>query len=92
MGKDKWRSHVKSGYFDQFDMEETVTLQETEMAGDWGFARGTFIFRGTPKGGGETVELLDKYIAILMRQTHGDWKISRLIWNTENPLSEEPPI
>lgn len=90
VGKDRWHSWTKSSLFDQFDMEETITVEETEIAGDWAFARGAYTWRATPKAGGETVEEVGKGIMIFERQSDGSWKISHNIWNSDNPPSAEP--
>jgi uncharacterized protein (TIGR02246 family) len=88
--KDTWRNLVQSSYLDPFDVELIVTVQETKVAGDWSFARGTYKQRLTPKDGGQMIEEVGKYISILTRQSDGTWKISRHIWNTDNPPPGEP--
>ena len=89
VGKDAWHSWSKP-LWDQFDMEETITVEETEIAGDRAFARGAYTVRTTPKAGGETVEEVGKGIMIFKRQSDGSWKISHNIWNTDNPSQGEP--
>ena len=83
-GRDALRAWAQP-YCDQFDMEETITLQEAEIIGDWAFARTKYIWRVTPKAGGETVEEVGKSIGVLKRQSDGSWKIARTIWNSDNP-------
>ncbi|MDA2924020.1 DUF4440 domain-containing protein [Acidobacteria bacterium AH-259-L09] len=71
--------------FDQFTIEQSISPEETEVAGDWGFGRGTYKSKFTPKDAGEAIDIEGKYIAILGRQPNGSWKITRLIWNRNNP-------
>ena len=82
-GKDGYRSYAQP-IIDQFDIEETISVKETEVAGDWAFSRTSFVWRLTPKAGGETIEEVGKMISILRRQSDGSWKISRNMWNTDH--------
>ena len=90
IGKDTWRPWAQSTYFDQFDMEETITVQETKIAGDWAFVRGSYTFQGIPKAEGETTGHDGKFISIVERQSDGSWKISHNIWSSDGPPPEEP--
>ena len=71
--------------FDQFTIEFTLAPDEVEVVGDWAFDRGTYMIALTPKADGEPMEDRGKYIVILRRQADGSWKITRDIWNSDNP-------
>jgi len=75
-----WASH---------DMQETFTLDEIEVSGDWAYARATYDFAATPKAGGETMVERGKILWILARQADGAWLSSRAIWNSNSPAAEQ---
>lgn len=78
-------------FFDQFTADEAdFTSKEVEVCGNWSFYRATFSEKWTPKTGGEQVQEVGKYIAVLEKQTDGSWKYTHLIWNSDNPLPAEP--
>ena len=64
----------------------TLSLEEVEVAGDWGFIRGTSPVTLTPQAGGEPLQDEGKYLSIRKRQPDGSWKIFWAIWNSNNPL------
>ena len=61
-----------------------LPIEEISTPGDWAFVRGTFAITVTPAGG-EAAQDSGKWIAIAARQADGSWKITRLIWNSDNP-------
>ena len=79
-GKDAIRGRAKR-HFDQFDMEETISIEEIEVSGDLAFMRYSYTFQITPKTGGETDHASGKALAILKRQANGSWKCSHYIYN-----------
>ncbi|MFQ5962467.1 MAG: YybH family protein [Candidatus Methylomirabilales bacterium] len=100
LGKEATRAWGQ-GLFSQFSFEETMSSEEVVVAGDWGFDRGTYTIRPTPKVGGEAAEgtpieqpeigrELDyaqtgKYLWILKRQGDGSWKTARAMWSSNHP-------
>ncbi len=72
--------------FEQFDLHEESDFREVEVAGDWGYIRAHWTWTQTPKGGGEAVTDTGDSIWIVRRQTDGSWKITRGIYNSENPI------
>jgi uncharacterized protein (TIGR02246 family) len=72
-------------FFEQFDNDMTITVDEIEVYGDWAFARWSFTWEFTPKAGGDTMQEKGKEIWILKRQADNSWKCSHIIWNTDNP-------
>jgi uncharacterized protein (TIGR02246 family) len=73
-------------YFDQFDMQATLSTQEIQVAGEWAFAVEEYTFQTTPKEGGEAAEERGKGIAVLRRQPDGTWKIAYRAWNRDRLL------
>lgn len=69
-------------FFPQFSsVEQTVSLEELQVAGDWAFAWGTEKFTLVPEAGGATIEIEGKGMTILRRQPDGSWKFARGINN-----------
>ncbi len=100
VGKEAFRVWAQ-GLFGQFSFEETMSSEEVVVTGDWGFDRGTYTIRPTPKVAREPVEgtsieqpeigrELDyaqtgKYLWILKRQPDGSCKIARDMWSSNHP-------
>jgi len=82
-GKDAIRGRAKR-HFDQFDMEETISIDEIEVSGDLAFMRYSYAFKITPKAGGETDHANGKALAILKRQADGSWRCSHYIYNLDH--------
>lgn len=72
--------------FDRFSIEETDSVDEVEVSGDWAFLLSSFVFRGTPKAEGESLQTTGKTVFILRRQPDGSWKVARAIWNRDHSL------
>ncbi len=58
------------------------TVDEVQVQGDWGFARGTFTAVLAPTSGGAPIQESGKFINIVRRQADGSWKLTRVIWNS----------
>lgn len=70
-------------FFPQFSsVEQTVSTEEVEVAGDWAFAWGTEHFVLVPQAGEPPIEMDGKGMSILRRQPDGSWKFARGINNT----------
>ena len=67
--------HKKSQSPDE--MEMTIKLEDTQLAGDFGFAHGTYFVSVTPHGGGAVKSREGKYLTIFKKQSDGSWKIYR---------------
>ena len=88
-GKQAVETMYKS-FFPQFaSVEQTVSIEEIEVAGDWAFAWGTEQFVLVPQAGGAPIEMQGKGMSILRRQPDGSWKFARGINNTM-PKSAAP--
>ena len=62
----------------------TLTLLETQVAGDWAYGRGNYTLTVTPKSG-KAIEESGKYLSIVKRQPDGSWKTYRDIYNSNEP-------
>ena len=63
-------------------IEQTASLEEVEVAGDWAFAWGSESFVLVPRGGGSPIQMQGAGMSILRRQPDGSWKFARGINNT----------
>ena len=72
--------------FEQFDLHEESDEREVEVAGDWAYIRAHWIWTQTPKSGGNSAKYTGYSIWIVRRQPNGSWKITRGIFNYENPI------
>ena len=73
-------------WFDNFNIEDSHTIEEIEVSGDLAFARTMVTLMATPKAGGEALQMNNKVIWIFKRQADGSWKASHHIWNSNDPL------
>lgn len=67
--------------FERFDTKLAFTTQEIEVEGDMAFRRGRYVWRGTPRMSGQTVETSNKFLEVWRRQPDGSWKIAVDMWN-----------
>jgi len=67
------------------DVNESVTALETVIAGDWAYDRGHWEATVKNKADGAQSEVGGDYLWILRKSTDGEWCITRLIWNNDNP-------
>jgi uncharacterized protein (TIGR02246 family) len=86
-GKDAVRAWGQP-LFEGFDIEETQSPEELEIAGGWAFTVTTFTFQATPHEGGDTTVESGRIMWIMRRQPDGGWKAARLIWNSDFPPAE----
>jgi uncharacterized protein (TIGR02246 family) len=72
-----------TSFFRQFSsVEQTASLEEVEVAGDWAFAWGTESFNLVPQASESQIHMQGKGMSILRRQPDGSWKFARGINNT----------
>ena len=75
-----------SGDLDAFTYTEfEISTEEVQVAGDWAYARGTFMAAFEMKDGGEPIPYDGKFLTIFKRQSDGSWKIHRDIYNSNVP-------
>jgi uncharacterized protein (TIGR02246 family) len=74
--------------FERFDTRIAFTTQEIEIEGDMAYRRGRYVWRGTPRGSGQTIETTNKFLEIWRRQPDGTWRIAVDMWNpAESPAA-----
>jgi uncharacterized protein (TIGR02246 family) len=83
-GRDATREFARP-FFEQFNMETNITVDDVEVSGDLAFARWGYSGRYSPKDGGDAILENGKEIWIFKRQIDGSWKCSHIIFNTDNP-------
>jgi len=66
-------------FFLSFRMDQTVTSEETVVAGEWAFDRARVSAQIAPIAGGETSQVNSEVIVILRRDREGSWKIARMV-------------
>lgn len=71
--------------FEQFDIDETWTPEETVVSGDWAYQRGTFTVAATPKAGGAARHTSGNFLRIYRRQPDGSWRMIRDMFNSDHP-------
>ena len=84
IGQEQLREHMEP-LFESSTFKMTINSEETEVAGDWGFDRGTYTFLITPKEEGEPIFVDGKYLTIYKKQADGSWKISHDCYNSNVP-------
>ena len=72
--------------FQNWDVESfNIKIEEVQVAGDWGFARGTYTSSAKPKAGGGNRLVDGKFLTIFKRQPDSSWKIFRDCYNSNVP-------
>ena len=87
IGKEAIRTRQQR-FRDQATFEETRSVEEVVVSGDWAFVRWAGTGTVTPKDGGESSEFNRKGITIFQRQPDNSWKVARAIWNSNLPRGE----
>jgi uncharacterized protein (TIGR02246 family) len=78
---------VYRGVFDAVSVVGSGEIQEIEVAGDWAFYRTHYRLVATPHAGGDPIEDAGSSLFILRRQHDGQWRIARLMANSDRPRS-----
>jgi uncharacterized protein (TIGR02246 family) len=82
VGKDAIRPLYQS-VLKEYTFESQSKLMDVEASGDWGYFWSTYQLKATPKAGGKPFEDEGKSVFIVKREHGGDWKIARLIDNSD---------
>jgi ketosteroid isomerase-like protein len=77
-------AHSKK-YYDKFKSNTILTPLEINILGDWAFARGTLTGTIIEIASSDSSKIDVKEIAIYKRQKNGEWKLWRLIGNSNLP-------
>jgi len=76
-------------YFEQYDLVETMSVEEVEVADRFAYVRVNYQFHATAKADAEPVEEDGKGVFILRRQPDGSWVSTHCVWNFNTPAPEE---
>ena len=87
-GKTAIHSYFKSFFAEYAQDTFELVSDEIKIAGEWGFDRGKYKWRGTLRSKGDTISDQGKYLVILQRQGDGSWKVSRDMDNSDRPLTQ----
>jgi uncharacterized protein (TIGR02246 family) len=72
-----------ASFFPQFSsVEQTVSMEEIQVTGDWAFTWGGERFVLVPRTGGPPIQMEGKGMSILRRQPGASWRFARGINNT----------
>lgn len=89
-GKESVRRMMDSVYSQIEVVDFNIQSEETRMAEDWLLDRGTFSETFRPsEADSDPISVEGKYMAVLERGSDGEWKISRLIANSNQPPSPD---
>jgi ketosteroid isomerase-like protein len=69
--------------FAQFDFAETWNPEETVVAGDWAYQRGTFEVVAATKSGDGARTVTGSFLRIYQRQPGGEWRMIRDMFNND---------
>jgi len=61
----------------------TIHTDETRVAGDWAYQRGSLVVELTSRGGGARSQTRQRYLEIWRRDSHGEWKAAIEMDNSE---------
>ena len=84
LGKEQIRADVEM-FFDLFNVELPVTVDEVGVPGDWAFARCSYQISTTPKDSDETTTRGGRELSIFQRQADGSWKFHINSYNYDAP-------
>jgi ketosteroid isomerase-like protein len=73
-----------------FKIEEHWTPLETVISGDLAYQRGTFTVAATPKAGGNARHTQGTFLRIYRRQADGSWRMTRDMFNSDQPAAPPP--
>lgn len=74
-----------TGAFARFDFDESWAPEETVVAGDLAYQRGTFVVVAKPKDAGEPSRTTGNFLRIYRRQPDGRWLMVRDNFNSAPP-------
>ena len=72
----------------EFTFDFEVSSPEIEMSRDWAIDRWSSTAILTPRDSGASIQNNNKGLWIWHRELDGSWKLSRSIWNSDNPVPD----
>jgi ketosteroid isomerase-like protein len=86
VGKEVYGAYIRN-LMESYEVRESITVLETEIAGEWAYDRGTWVATIVSKADGTTSEVGGDYLWILRKSADGAWRPTRLIWNNDQPAT-----
>jgi uncharacterized protein (TIGR02246 family) len=66
----------------EVEFDSQAKVMDVEVSGNLGYFWCSYTLTATPKAAGQTIEVEGKYLCIVKRQEDGNWKITKLIDNS----------
>ncbi len=73
-------------WIENFEVSIDMVPEETVISGDWAFQWGFLKGSMRSRDGGDETPMDWKFVYIYKRQSDGNWKIARDIYNSNTPL------
>ena len=77
---------ASQNYFEQYTDEGRSILEDVRVSGDLAVAKGIYEGRATPKAGGSSAQVKDKFLTAFQRQADGSWRAFWDIYNSDLPM------
>ena len=84
VGKEVYGAYIRE-LIATHDVDESIDVLETEVTGDWAYDRGHWQATIVNRADGTQSQVGGDYLWILRKSAVGQWKLSRLIWNNDQP-------
>ncbi len=84
VGREEIR-RLSKDYSATYEEKCNLVYDEVETAGNWGFARATVTGTRISRSGGGVEQVSFKNLWIVKRQTDGNWKFWRIMFNSTIP-------
>ena len=72
----------------EFTFDLVVSSPEVEIGGDWAIDRYSSTITLTPRDSGALIQNTSKGLWIWHHEQDGAWKLSRSIWNSDDPIPD----
>jgi ketosteroid isomerase-like protein len=86
VGKEVYGAYIRE-LMATHDVDESIHVLETEIAGDWAYDRGRWEATIVNKADGAKSHAGGDYLWILRKLPDGQWRLTRLIWNNDQPAT-----
>ena len=73
----------------EFTMDFVVSSPELEIGGDWAIDRYSSTVTYMPRDSGTSIQTSSKGLWIWHHEQDGSWKLSRSIWNSDEPIPDK---
>ena len=72
----------------EYTIDDATFSPEIEVCGNWAIDRWSSTNILSPRDGGASIQINLKGVWIWHRELDGSWKLSRSIWNSDDPIPE----